>query len=129
MAHVPAWRPWLVASALLGLAVPSAVVRAEETPISDGEDAASGVVCVTRALRIGAAEINGITRRCEDSSTHAVTTTVTFSSPAADGTPVSYTPLPDDPGSDATLPDDAGSDATLPDDQGSDATLTSDPRP
>jgi hypothetical protein len=114
VAHIPAWRLWLVTGPLLGLAVPSAAARAE-----DGADAVPGVVCVTRALRIGAAEVNGITRRCEDSPTGAVTTTVTFSSVAADGTPVSYTPLPDDLGSGATLPADLGSDATL----------TSDPSP
>jgi hypothetical protein len=103
MARVQAWRPWLLASALLSLMGPGtgAAVRAEEAPTEGGEPA-SAVVCVTRALRIGAAEVNGIARRCEDSSTHAVTTTVTFSSPAADGAPLSYTPLPDEPGSDAT---------------------------
>jgi hypothetical protein len=90
-----------VASALLALGLAATAARAEETPPTSG-DATPGVVCVTRALRIGAAEVNGTSRRCEDSATREVTTTVTFDSPAEDGAPVSSTPLPDDQGSDAT---------------------------
>src|SRR6266550_3523474 len=129
MAHVR-WRPGFLVTALVALAMPAAAVRAEEAPTD-----APNAVCVTRALRIGAAEVNGTVRTCEDPVTHVVTTppTLVFQTPPADSRPVSYTPPADGQGPNATSAPADGplSNATNApdDDQGPNATAAPDPQP
>lgn len=98
------WRPWLLACGLMALAIPAASVHAKG-------DAPPGLgVCVTRALRIGAAEVNGFTRRCQDvPRADAAPPELVLQTPPADGVPVSYTPLADDaaPANYTPQPDDA----------------------
>jgi hypothetical protein len=106
MAHLT-WRSWLVAGMLGVVAVSSSAAHAQEDPSAntvgvDG-DAAPAVACVRVALRVGAAEVNGVRQRCEDTVTHHVTITVTFNTPPTDGAPATYTPLAEDQGSDAAV--------------------------